>query len=258
MRKVFFLCSLLGLVLLSACVIAVVDYSSSDGRWTPRSSFRRTLDLGPGGTVSLKNARGDIEVEGWGEEKVEISAEERRTFPSARRFYVSSWRQSGLNVRVESSPGSVRIETDPAIQRDEARRVNFALFVPHSVRLQSIRNKSGDVRVADIYGSVELDLGEGTVKIENFSGSVDVRLGTGDVEAELLDLRQEDEVRITTERGDIRLYLEPQAEVRLEASAPRGNVLSDFDLGKEEGPAQKTRLALTAFNGDIRIKKGKE
>ncbi len=258
MKKVFFLCSLLSFVFLAACVIAVVDYPYAEGRWTPKSSFRRTLALKPGGTISLENARGNIEIEGWDEERIEISAVERRSYPPARRFYVSTWRQSDLDIQIKESPGIISIETDPTIQKDEARLVNYILFVPQSIHLQGIRNRSGDIRVADVYGSVDVDLEEGTVRIENFSGSVEVRLGNGDVEAELLDLRPEDEVRITTERGGIRLYLEPQADIRLEASAPRGSIISDFDLGKEEEPAQKTWFSLTALNGDIRIKKGKE
>jgi len=258
MKKVFFLCSLLSFVFLSACVIAVVDYPYSEGRWMPKSSFTRTLTLKPGGAVSLENARGNIEIEGWDEEKVEISAEGKRGYPPSRRLYVSTWRQPDLEIRIKTTPDSISIETDPTIQKDDTRLVNYVLRVPQSIRLQSIRNRSGDIRVADLYGGIDVDLEEGTVRIENFSGSVDVRLGNGDVEAEVLDLRPEDEVQITTERGDIRLYLEPQADIRLEASAPRGSILSDFDLGKEEEPAQKTRLSLTALNGDIRIKKGKE
>ncbi|MDH7512198.1 MAG: DUF4097 family beta strand repeat-containing protein [Clostridiales bacterium] len=258
MKKAFFLCSLLGVVLLAACVIAVIDYPYDEGRFVPKSSFRRTIAFERGGTISLENARGNIEIKGWDEERIEISAVERRSTVPARRFYVSTWRQSDLSIRVKESPGIISIETDPTIQKDETRLVNFTLFVPQSVRLQGIRNRRGDIRVADVYGSVDVDLEEGTVRIENFSGSVDVRLRRGDVEAELLDLRPEDDVRIATERGDIRLYLEPQAAIRLEASAPRGRIISDFDLGKEEESAQETRLLLEALNGDIRIKKARE
>ena len=258
MKKMFFFCSVLSFVFIAACVIAVVDYSSSEGRWMPKSSFRRTLTLPSGGTVSLENARGDIEIEGWEEEKVEISAEERRVYLPARRLYVSTWRQPDLEIQVKTSSDSISIETDPAIQKNESRFVNYVLRVPRSIHLQSLRNESGDIRVADVYGSLDVDLGEGTIRVENFSGSVDIRLGSGDVEAELLDLRPEDEVRITTRGGDIQLYLEPQAEIWLEASAPQGSVVSDFDLGKEQEPAQKTKLSLTALSGDIRIKKGKE
>jgi hypothetical protein len=258
MKKMLFPCIFVSFVFLSACVIAVVDYPYAGGRWTPRSSFSRTLSLKPGGTVSLENASGNIEIEGWDQEQVEVFAEERRNYPLPRRLHVSTLRQPDLKIQIKTTPDSISVETDPAIQKEEARLVNYVLRVPQSTHLRSLRSRSGDISIADLYGSIDVDLGEGTIRIDNFSGSVDIRLGNGDVEAELLDLRPEDEVRITTEQGDIRLYLEPQASIRLEASAPRGSVLSDFDLGKEEDPAQKTRLSLSALNGDIRIKKGKE
>jgi DUF4097 and DUF4098 domain-containing protein YvlB len=258
MKKIFFLCIVLIFGLLSACVIAVVDYSRPEARWIPKSSFHQTLALKPGGTVSLENARGNIEIEGWDEEKVEISAQERRGYLPPRRFYVSTWRQPELKIQIKESPDSISIETDPTIQENESRLVDYVLRVPQSIHFQGIRNKHGDIRVADLYGTIDVDLEEGMLRIENFSGSMDIRLGTGDVEAELLDLRQEDEIRITTQRGDIRLYLEPKAEIQLEARAPRGSVVSDFNFGKEEESPQKTRLSLSALNGDIRIKKVNE
>jgi hypothetical protein len=95
---------------------------------------------------------------------------------------------------------------------------------------------------------------------------VDIALGSGSVEAELLDIRPEDEVRIKTEQGDIMLYLEPGVEAQVEADAPDGEVSSDFDL-KQPLPAKtvsvrlgegKASILLSALHGVIKIKKVEE
>ncbi|MBM3284862.1 MAG: hypothetical protein FJY81_03225, partial [Candidatus Aminicenantes bacterium] len=170
MKKGLFMAGLVSLFFLSGCVI-VVDRPYEKDPLVPRASFKRTLDMKPGETISLENARGDIEVEGWDEDKVEITAEEKgERFPK-RRFYVSSWKQSDLKVDVESSPDGTRVRTDPDIQKDELRAVHYVLRVPRSVHLRSIRNGRGDIRIADLYGTIAVDAEEGNITIENFSGS---------------------------------------------------------------------------------------
>jgi hypothetical protein len=108
-----------------------------------------------------------------------------------------------------------------------------------------------------------LDADEGEIKISNYSGSLDVRLGSGAVEAELLDLRPKDSVRIKVERGDIVLLLEPDVAAQLIADAPAGNIFSELELGQSL-PAKKVSaklgdgqasIELTAGEGDIRIRK---
>jgi len=209
-----------------------------------------------GEEISLENARGDIEVEGWDEERLEVRAEAREgTFPSRRlRFY--SWRQAELNIEVARQDGRIQIKTEPDVQKNISRSVHYVLHVPRSVHLRSVRNGSGHIRVRDIYGSVVIEAEEGNVTVENFSGTLDIELGQGDIEAEVLDIRPEDEIRMVTGRGDISLAIEPQARVDMELSAPNGSVISDFDLSSEREPGAKARVFLSARYGDIRVKKG--
>jgi hypothetical protein len=141
--------------------------------------------------------------------------------------------------------------------------VHYVLKVPHSVNLDSIRNGRGRIAVSDIYGRALLDADEGEIKVSNYSGSLDVRLGSGSVEAELLDLRPQDSVRIKVERGDIVLLLEPDVAAQLIADAPAGNIFSELELGQPLPAKQvsvklgdgRASIELTAVGGDIRVRK---
>lgn len=246
------------LFLLGSCLIVVEGPRGEGGRWLPGASFEKTFPMKPGEEVSLENGRGDIEVVGWDEEKLQVRAEERReTLPSGRvRFH--SWTRGELDIEVQSSAGRISIRTPTRVQEDEGRSVDYDLRVPRSVHLRPLLYRRGHIQIADIYGSVAVEGEEGDVIIENFSGSLDIRLGQGDVEAEVLDIRPEDEIHIATEKGHIRLYLEPQARIQLEASAPNGSIVSDFDLNPQLEPGTSARVSLHALSGDIWIKKGKE
>jgi DUF4097 and DUF4098 domain-containing protein YvlB len=132
------------------------------------------------------------------------------------------------------------------------------------VNLKDVRNELGDIRIVDIYGKVRVNLEEGIIKVENFSGSLDLSLVRGSVEAELLDVRKDDNVRITTREGDITLYLQPDVNVKIEAATGNGGISSDFDLGlplpskkvsARLGSLEEAVVSLSALIGNIRLKK---
>lgn len=256
MRQKSFIFCLICLLSFSHCLIVVKSPPFEGGRWVPGGTFEKSLAMSRGEELSLENARGNIDVEGWDEERLEVRAEAREgAFPTRRlRFY--SWKQAELNIEVGRLDGRIEIRAAEEIRRNIDRAVHYVLHVPRSVHLRNVRNGVGNIRVRDIYGSIVIEAEEGDVKIENFSGSLDIELGQGNIEAEILDIRPEDEIRITAENGHIHLTLEPQAQVELETVAPEGSVTSDFDLSSEPEPGTRAHVFLHARHGDIRVRKG--
>jgi hypothetical protein len=251
-------------ILFAAACIIPVFFDPESGTWTPSlQKFHRVVSLGPGGTLSLENANGDVEIRGWDQEDVEITAEEDRGDNRERR----RWRYYGMgdaqpHVQVDQFDQMIKIKAGSP-EEENARPVHFVINVPHSINLTDIRINRGQVHIADVYGSARVELDEGDITLENFSGSLDLSLVRGSAEVEVLDLRKDDEVRITTKEGDITLFLQPEVSVRLEATASNGEISSEFDLGQQlptkKVSAQIGRAEAAAFlmalNGDIRLKK---
>lgn len=252
------------LLFLSSCIITVVDYQGR-GDFPGRARFRRTYPLKPGGTIILDNTRGDIEIRGWEKEEVEIIVEEDAPQRQRRAFYVLPKDFSELKIQVDRFEDLVKIKSPGGGRGDEARTFHFFLNVPRSVKLKSVGTRTGDVFISDIYGEALVVVEEGSIRVENFSGSLEASANNGDVEAELLDLRDGDEIKLITREGDINVRLEPEVTAIWETDAPRGNVSSDFEIDRPSGDQEATgriregkiRITLKALNGDIRIKEGK-
>jgi DUF4097 and DUF4098 domain-containing protein YvlB len=266
MKRAFFFFLLSMVVLSTSCMVAMVDNENPEGGWYPRSEFQKTLALKPGGTLSLEDTNGDIKIAGWDEEKVEIKAQERSAYPRSTRFYFYSPHRFEPKIDLQSSDDLITIKTSSGGKEDELRVVNYDLRVPRSVQLRDIRNGQGNIQITDIFGSVQIDQDEGTVSLKNFSGSLNIAVRSGSVEAELLDVRAEDDVRIKAERGDIVVYLEPGVDAQIEADAPGGEISSEIDL-KQALPAKtvsvrlgegKATILLSALAGDIKIRKVEE
>lgn len=264
-KKIVFLAFpfFLSFFLLLSCIIPVVYYPGQERLPSSWSKFYKVISLNPGGTISLENYYGDIEILGWDKDEVEVLAEEGRGgyYRGYVRFYgLGSPR---LKIDLDKFDNFLKIKTPDLGEMNDVRTIHYFLNVPRSIHLKDIRNKSGDIVISDLYGQINIDQEEGDVKIENYSGSCEISLKSGSVQAEFLDLRKEDEIRITLQEGDMTLFFQPEASFRLEASAPNGNISSEFDLGQllpaKRISAQtsdgKSILSLTSFNGDIILKK---
>ena len=250
----------------SACVIAVVD-RSSEGQSRPiHSEYHKSLDLESGGVINLENSNGDIEISGWTEDRVDVTAYRRRDLPSKAGLYFWGNRFSPADIQMKRTGEAIRIKTKEEGYEEDGSIVHYILKVPRSVRLDRISNGRGNILISDVYGQAVVNAKEGRVGIENYSGSLEVRLERGSVEAEVLDLRPVDSVRISVDRGDIVIYLEPGIAARFSLEAPSGNISSEIDLNQPL-PARKVSsttgdggvsLELTALQGDIKIRKVEE
>jgi hypothetical protein len=255
-----------GLLLSVSCVIAVVDTRNPDRIPYLRGELHRTIPLVSGGQLSLENGNGNIEIRGWDEEEVDVRVVERKPAPMTTGIHIAGWRSPDPKIDIQSSDESVLIRNIKMEETDDFRQDDFFLQVPRSINLNGIRNGRGNINVSGIYGRALINAGEGDVEIRNFSGTLDVELERGSLDAELLDLRAQDEVRIQVDDGDIVVYLEAGVAAELEAEAPGGEVTSEIDLALPL-PAKtvsarlgdgQARVSLAALHGDIRIKKVKE
>ncbi len=261
-----------GIVLISAlllsisCAIAIVDSRYPNRVPYLRGELNRTLPLISGGQLQLENTNGNIEIQGWAEEQVDVRVVDRKGPPPKPGIHITGWRSPDPKVDIQGSDESIIIRTLKTGDKDDYRQVDFRLRVPRFVEINGIQNGRGNINVSGIYGRVRAAAGEGDIEIRNFSGSLDVELKRGSLEAELLDLRAQDEIRIQVDEGDIIVYLETSVEAGFEAEAPGGEVTSEIDLAvplpaktisAHLGEAQ-TKITLTALHGNIRIKKVKE
>lgn len=263
MKKWILLVSCLSLVFffLYSCIITVVDRERLEGRSV--NEFQRSIAFRSGGTISLININGDIEIQGWDKEEVNISAEKIMPLPLNRKVRVYPLRYTIPKIDIEQSENHISIKTSQVEREREPDTVHYYLNVPQSVNLEEITTREGDIAISDLYGDVSVKLREGNLKVDNFSGTLTASVNIGNVTASLYDLRAEDEITITSREGDITVSFQPDMKARIKTSAPNGTISNAFDTD-EPLPGNKlsaeigeegTFVYLKALNGDIKIKK---
>lgn len=249
--------------MLSSCLVAMYDYP---GARPPVERFERAGALASGATLTLRNFDGNIDIQGWGEERFEVYAEKLIPLPDRARVSVWSndWKKWTPRIEYEKSDDLVRINTQSPDQEGKDCVVDYFISVPHSVNLREIIAREGDVVIRDLYGVVLVDLHAGSLTVDNYSGSLTGMVEEGSIHAALYDLRETDQIQLTARRGDITVLLEADVSARFEGSAPKGELFIEFETGEAEndkghlstqlGSGEGASISVTALEGNIRVR----
>jgi len=246
---------------LSACAFIIVPYSPPGSSWPQQIIYDRTFPLTSGGQVelSLEGLEAEVEIAGGVKEEVRITASQSGPFYRRGIVIAGSRRDS---PRFEVEPSESRLKVKVAAKKETIFPVRLELRVPRQVELRPIYLEKGNIFIRDLFGLVAVNLGRGNLKVSNFSGSLSAMLDKGQIEAEVLDLREEDEINLMSGEGNISLLLEPQVSACLEAEAPEGRISSDFPLDQSQSNQVtatlgegKAKIVLTALKGNIELKK---
>jgi hypothetical protein len=254
MRKPFLAAALAaGAVFVAAACIMVMD-PETDVSSVPRGEFRKTVEFRPGGTLSLENDIGNVEITGWEKDSVEVFAQgTAEETGKTRRVRAYGFWELKPDVEVRPTDDGLTIRTRALDGPGGPATVDYMIRVPNSVILREIRIGEGNLTVSDLFGRLEASLDKGDLRVSNFSGSVDASVGEGQVDVEVLDLRDDDSIALVSRQGDIVLRLEAGAGAGVEAEAPGGEVRSEFDLGVKT-PASSVKGRIGPGGAKIRLK----
>lgn len=262
MKKTLLAASLAAAVVLSAAACIMVMDPGRTAPWQPRGEFRRTVDLSAGGTLALENDYGNVEVTGWEKDSVEVVAQSAAGEPGReRKVRAYGFWEVKPAVEITQTDGGLTIRTRPFEGPGDPPAVDYTISVPNSISLSGIRVGKGNLTVSGVFGRAEASIDEGNLFVSNFSGSVDASVGKGSVDVEVIDVRDQDTIALSSREGDIILRLEPGTGARIEAEAPRGEVRSELGLGvKTPAPSVSGRIGsggaaitLKAWDGRIEI-----
>jgi hypothetical protein len=263
MKNTIIFLLILSMLILSSCFYIQVEYPQERGR-TPLDEFHKNVPLSPGGTLSLANVNGNVEIHGWEREELEVYAEKMIQLPDRTKFYVYPRKDFIPGIVFDKFEDFIKIRTKNVAENKEIGFVDYTIDVPRSINLKDIVTRSGNIYISGVYGDAYLDLTEGDIRVENFSGSLMASTIRGSVYASLFDLREQDEIVITSREGNITLSLQENASAHLVAVFPEGEINCEFEIDVlpdekkidtqwgENGP----RISLTALRGNIRIEKG--
>lgn len=172
-----FLIRSLPLAILLSTLTGCIDFADLGDSDRYKEEFHYSYPLTSGGTVSLENTNGSVEISGWDNNKVEISG---------TKFARSKMLLDQIKIETNASSGSIRIRTvRPADSHGGGAR--YTIQVPRRVLLDTITTTNGSIKVEDVDGNARLKSSNGTIRTQKVRGEVDANTTNGAVEAMDLD-----------------------------------------------------------------------
>lgn len=217
--------------------------------------INKIVPLPKTGQVSVDTYKGSVSVDTWDKEEVSISA----------RIVADGWgrydeeKVRDTEIRIETSAGSVSIETD---YRNAERRhrsfwgifdgdfgtmpfVHYTIKMPATANLR-IKDYKSEINVSNLRSNLVLNTYKGEVDIRALKGGLDLETYKGEC---TIDFASMSESRFETYKGQIRIVLPSKAGFTLDADVGRrGDFDSDFEFASSRSRRSRSDYR---YDGDI-------
>ena len=232
-------------------IVSLIQNSSLLQAGAPdyKEEFEKEFSFSPGGSLTLSNICGQIEISGWEEDRIEIYA--LKTVSGDLDSKVAGELMAQVAVQVVQQGNSVEVKTEKRnlLNQDCQVEVSYWIKVPRRTDIQLIsfnsyamlENLEGDLELSIVNGSIllqelagelKVDLVNGPILLENIRGSLVTNTINGSTQACLQDVES---ARLNTANGKITLALSAAAAVDLEAFTLTGELEIDPRLQSETG-----------------------
>ena len=210
--------------------------------------------------LSVKNINGDLTVEGWSKNTIEVTA--LKTAKNQEDL-------DNMQIFTEKNGDRVSIRVEYKHDHDDwdnnqTGAVDFTIHVPKGTEIDRVEFVNGDIEVTGIEGDVEASSVNGEVSGRKLGG--DVNLSTVNGGVELVATSDISAIRMNSVNGDITLLLPKKFDARIEAGTLHGDITAidgaDVDATRFSGTSMRgtigkgtMKVDLNTVNGSIQIRR---
>jgi hypothetical protein len=231
----------------------------SAGATKETERVERTVPMQAGGTLTLKNFSGRVEITGESRSDVAIVAIRTATRDRLDR----------IKLDIQSDGRSVTIEANKREKGSEERDENvvqtdFTIKVPQNVNLD-LKVFSSPVQISGVTGTHKVHGFSSDLRLDKVSGPVDAETFSGQIYLAPATWQQGQSVHAKTFSGDIEVRLPESASGTVEFDSFSGDVDSAVPLTFQSKSKRKMRASLNnaaggamtfkTFSGDVRLLK---
>lgn len=224
-----------------------------------------------GDRIDIENINGEIVLETWNRDQVEVSADisvRAGDKAQAKRYLenieiVVRQRGNELSIRVDlpTSQGGGFMDWVFGAGKPQAS-VDFWIKAPRETDIRA-SSVNGSIEAVGLDGHANLSTTNGKVVAENMRGTVDAGTTNGGIYVEIDQPRLRNDMKFHTVNGSIKLYIPQNVRADVDISTVNGNIHTDFPLQVEGKWGPKNvhgeingggrRIDLSTVNGSVSL-----
>ena len=157
------------------------------------SDFHYTYAMQPRARIDAESFNGEIDIEGWDQNKVEITGTKYGSTEALR---------DAVKIDVHDTPDALEVRAvKPSSLERGSSGARFTLHVPRKAALDRIATSNGPLKVRDVASAAHLRSSNGPITVSNIGGDVDAHTTNGPLYAEAI----QGGATLKTSNGSIRL-----------------------------------------------------
>ncbi len=238
------------------CFLSISDIYAQD--------FQKTYRIGAGGSVTVKNVSGDVEVSGHDGDAIIVNG------------YKEGRDREMVEVEDRSSANAVDVGVRYPRECNCDASVRFEIRVPRGVRynFERVSTASGNISVTGVTGRVNVQTASGNVKVSEVSGEIsagsasgDVRVGeirgtvsastaSGNVNVEIAQLEGAGNMKFSSASGDVNVRLPSTLDADVYMTTASGSIETNFPIEVKKpryGPSSQAHGTLGSGSRTLRI-----
>ncbi len=200
--------------------------------------YKKQIDFQSGGDISIENTNGNIIVDTWPRNNVQVIAEIKVRSNSKRkaREYLE---RTEIIIRKRGNRMEIRVDKpdfrsgnffDWIFSGGQPNAsIDFWIKIPERSNLQA-RSVNGSVETSGIKGRAELETTNGKILANNMHGAVDAETTNGSIYVDITSSILADEMRLHTVNGSVKLELPSDIDADLHISTVNGSINTDFPV----------------------------
>jgi DUF4097 and DUF4098 domain-containing protein YvlB len=207
---------------------------------TLKETFKKRIQFSPGGYIELSNSNGEIEIQSWNQDEVEIIAHKRVRASGAENARKLMER---LEINISQRENELHIETKIPNRSgggggffdwifggcNSSCAVSYELRVPRKTDL-NIGTTNGEIMVKEVTGRIRLNSTNGKITGKEIAGLAKCKTTNGSIKMFFDRVPDEEEMSFRTTNGSIRLYLPRNFGGYADLQTTNGRIDSDFPL----------------------------
>jgi len=218
---------------------------------TLTETFEKTLPFKEGSLLSVSNENGNVEIDVWDKNEIEIIAYKK---VRASDSDMAEKMMQDLQIEIQDHSGALDVKTRyPKGSGGKGGlfgwifggnnnncSVEYKIRIPEKADL-NIETTNGNVEVNDVSGRIRMESTNGEILAKEINGLVRCNTTNGSIKVDFENIPVEEDMFFKTTNGSIRLYLPENYGGHVDLKTTNGEVDSEFHI-KEANYKKRTRL----------------
>ncbi len=207
--------------------------------------FDQSFPLTANGSVSLENVNGDVTIEVWDHDEVQVQAVKKASSPELL---------AALEIDIKATGSRVEVETNyPKNNRGGRISVEYTLMIPVGASVDSVELVNGSLRISGVQGGANIECVNGSIDARQLAGPISIESVNGSTDLWLDATWGEDSVSLEAVNGSIDVYLAPGANVNVDAETVNGKINNNLGLEVHKGKYVGSSMRGTIGSGGASV-----